>query len=93
MDVAGDAEWIILTILMSGTWEQIQWAFATYGWERVEAVVGEDLAGLQTLPPIVANFWSVVFWNRPLPPVSVQERWGTIRRIPPEGTKLGSLSK
>ncbi len=90
MDVVRDAEWIILTILMSGTLEQIQWAFATYGWDRIEAVAHKDLAGLKILPPIVANYWSVVFWNRPLPPVSIKERWGTIRRIPPETMEDGA---
>lgn len=89
VDVERDAEWIILTVLTSGDWEQIKWAYNTYGGERLEAVVRKDLDGLRMLPHPVANFWSVVFWGRQLPPFDVREWWGTNRRIPPPNDEKG----
>lgn len=82
VDVERDTEWVILTVLTSGDWEQIKWAYNAYGKDRLEAVVRKDLEGLRTLPHPVANFWSVVFWGRQLPPFSAKEWWGTIRRMP-----------
>lgn len=82
IDVERDAEWIILTVLLYGEWEQIEWAFRTYGWNRIEEVVRKDIEGMRTLPYVVANFWSIVFWGKRLPPPSPREEWG-ITRIPP----------
>lgn len=89
VDVERDAEWIILTVLTSGDWEQIKWAYNAYGAERLETVVRKDLDGLRMLPHPVANFWSVVFWDRQLPPFDAKEWWGTNRWIPPKSEKGG----
>ena len=89
VDVERDAEWIILTVLTSGDWEQIKWAYNTYGGERLEAVVRKDLDGLRMLPHPVANFCSVALWGRQLPPFDVREWWGTNRRIPPPNDEKG----
>lgn len=81
IDASRDAAWIILTVLSRGDWDQVGWLFRTYGWARIEAVVRDDIAGLQTLPRVVANFWSVVFWGRTLPPRPFRERWAATRRV------------
>ncbi len=36
-----------------------------------------------TLPPSVADFWSMVFWGRPLPPRRPADRWRPTRLIKP----------
>lgn len=81
IDVERDAEWIILTVLLYGEWHQIEWAFRTYGWNRIEEVVKKDIEGMRTLPYVVANFWSIVFWGRDLPHPTVREKWA-ITRLP-----------
>jgi len=76
-----DAAFIILTVLAAGRWQQIKDLFALYGWERIAATVQDDLAGLRTLPDVVANFWSVVFWERPLTQRSLLEKWSPTRIV------------
>ncbi|MDI3298731.1 MAG: hypothetical protein QJR08_06145 [Bacillota bacterium] len=82
IDPTRDAEWIILTVLLYGDLEHWKWLFSTYGWERVKAVVERDLGGHRVLPHTVANFWSVVFWNRALDPPSPRSRWVPTRLVP-----------
>lgn len=82
IDPARDADWIILTVLLYGDLEHWRWLFSTYGWDRVKAVVERDITGNRVLPHTVANFWSVVFWNRRLEPPSPRDRWAPTRRVP-----------
>ena len=80
-----DAGLIIRTVLTFGSWEQIEWLFATYGWQQVGAVVREDLLGLRTLPESVRVFWANVFYpHTATPPVpsNSAERWRQARRVP-----------
>lgn len=88
IDTVRDTRWIILTILSRGDWDQLRWLFSTYGWQRVEVVVRDDMAGLQTLPRSVANLWSVVFWGHALAPRPFSQRW-TPTRTPPAATGGG----
>ncbi|MBX6378624.1 MAG: hypothetical protein IRY95_08755 [Clostridia bacterium] len=72
---------MIKTIMQAGSWEQIQWAGRTYGRERFERVLREDLDGNRELARPVANFWSIVLWGKPLPPIRKEERWQPTRKI------------
>lgn len=82
IDLARDAEWIILTVLLYGDLEHWKWLLSAYGWDRVKVVVERDISGNRVLPHTVANFWSVVFWNRPLDPPSLRDRWAPTRLVP-----------
>ena len=77
-----DAPFIILTVLVRGGWRQIQALFALYNGQRIKAVVRADLDELRTLPDVVANFWSVVFWRQPLRPRTLLQRWSLTRNVP-----------
>ena len=79
------ASLVIITTLSRGTWEQIRDVFAMYGWARIEEIVCGDMKGLRTLPDAVANFWSIVFWGRPLSQRSAAERWAATRGAPKGG--------
>ena len=81
IDLKRDDKAVILTILIGGSWQQIQWAVAYYGLGRIGEVVQADLTGWRTLPPITANFWSVVLWGKQLAPMTLAERWGMTRTI------------
>lgn len=84
IDLDRDADFVIWTVLAYGDWDEIKWAFRTYGWERVKGVVARDLAGPQSLPRSVLNFWSIVFWGKPLPPQTPRERWAITRNVAPK---------
>ena len=86
IDLERDADLVVSTVLLYGEWEHIVWLFRTYGWDRIEEWVARDIAGLRTLPYAVANFWSVVFWGKKLPLLSLKERWA-ITRFPPQGRR------
>lgn len=83
IDPERDARWVILTVLRDGDWDDHRWLFARYGWEEIARVVREDLEGLKTLPPSVANFWSLIFWGKPLSPRKPADRWRPTRLIKP----------
>jgi len=75
------ASLIILTVLSRGDWFQVEALFALYGWEQIEEVVRADVVGLRTLPDVVANLWSVIFWGRPLNRKRAVERWAPTRSV------------
>lgn len=81
IDTERDAEFVIWTVLAYGDWEELEWAFRTYGWDRIQQVVEKDLNGLNSLPRSVLNFWSIVFWGKPLPPQTPRERWAQTRLV------------
>ncbi len=81
MDLERHAELVILTVLRDGDWDDHRWLFGVYGRERVAKVVREDLDGLRTLSPSVANFWSIYFWGTPVAPPSLAERWRPTRLV------------
>lgn len=83
IDLETDARWIILTVLREGDWEDHRWLFRRYGRDRIAQVVRDDLDGLRTLSPSVANFWSIYFWGEALPPQTVAERWRPTRLLHP----------
>ena len=83
LDADRDAGLIIQTVLAYGTWEQIGWLFAAYGWDRISAAVRDDILGLRVLPESVRIFWGNVFYPEMMPvePAS-SERWRQGRRVP-----------
>ena len=82
IDLDRDWSFVIKTVMQGGEWGQIQWAAQYYGRAKFEEVLRTDLEGNQTLARPVANFWSVVLWQKPLPPLQKGERWRPTRKIP-----------
>jgi hypothetical protein len=50
-------EVVVMAVLRVGTWDQIRWAFATYGRDVGVGVIERDYFGMRTLPLSVRNFW------------------------------------
>jgi len=73
---------VIKTVMTAGSWEQIKWMSMYYGEEKLKQVISVDLEGLQELPRVVSNFWSIVLWGERLPPQTKSERWLPRRSIP-----------
>ncbi|MCL6577106.1 hypothetical protein [Kyrpidia sp.] len=82
IDPERDWKFVIHTVMQAGTWEQVEWAALTYGRERFEQVLREDLEGNQELARPVANFWSIALWGKPIPPLKKGERWRPTRKVP-----------
>lgn len=82
VDLYRDWRLVIKTVMQGGNWEQIQWVANFYGREKFEQVLREDLDGNQTLARPVANFWSVLLWNKLLPTLQKGQRWRQTRKIP-----------
>lgn len=78
-----DKHWILVikTVMVAGTWEQLQWMARYYGRDKLEQVVRDDLNTLQELPRPVSNFWSIVLWGKRLPALAKGERWRSTRKI------------
>ncbi|HHY65876.1 MAG TPA: hypothetical protein GX517_01525 [Alicyclobacillus sp.] len=82
IDPVRNWKFVIKTVMVTGTWEQVEWVAQTYGRDRFEQVVREDLEGNRELPRPVANFWSIALWGKLLPPLQKGERWKPTRKIP-----------
>ena len=61
LDTDKHASLIIKTVLTRGTWEQIEWLFKFYGFDRIKEVFLEDLHGLRELPLPVIFLWGTIF--------------------------------
>jgi len=91
LDTEKHAGLVIKTVLVYGTWEQIEWLFDFYGYDKIKEVFFEDLYGLRELPLSVILLWGTIFmewedyWKmrKKLLSESPKERY-KVRRIPPE---------
>lgn len=88
-------EVVVMAVLRVGTWDQIKWAFATYGRDFVVGVIERDYFGMRTLPLSVRNFWGCVFWPESPPPeyADPKERWRPTRQpFDPAATVAGRMA-
>lgn len=83
LDVNRHSDIIIPAVLQWGSWEQIRWLFATYGWDKIRDWVAKDAVTLRSLPESVQVFWTTVLLGEPIYyPVSPEQRWAPTRKIP-----------
>ncbi len=80
LDVERNASLIIGTILQLGRWNDIEWCFETYGWERIRAWITSPQAN-GVLAPAVESFWTLILLGSPrtTPPLG---SGNTIRSVP-----------
>lgn len=79
-----DAPMIIRTVLTYGSWDQIEWLFSQFEWERVREVVLADIRGMKALPESVRAFWANVFEPELLTLLrsASADRWRQTRLVP-----------
>ncbi len=65
LDIQRNANVIIATILQLGTWDDIQWCFQTYGWNRIRDWIADPKASQGVLAPAVQWFWTLVLLGEP----------------------------
>jgi len=61
LDTEEHAELVVKTVLTRGTWEQVMWLFAFYGFDRITDVFLKDIYGLRELPVSTVNLWGLLF--------------------------------
>lgn len=84
LDLDRHAALVIRTVLAQGSWDQVRWLFARYGWAAVEAQFRVDLAGCRSLPRDALAFWQNVFMPDQPPTVTAdpRDRWRPTRPTP-----------
>ncbi len=67
LDMARDANLIILRTLEFGTWDEIRWLFATYGAQRIRRFLRQY--GQRWLKPVTFHYWRKLMrirrWRQP----------------------------
>ena len=81
IDLEADAKIVIMCVVRLGNWDQVEWLFSHYGWDKVKQVIGEDYFGTRSLPVSVRAFWGNLFWPDLPPPelADTRERWRPTR--------------
>lgn len=83
LDTERHALIIIPTVLQWGNWDQIQWLFQTYGWDRIQDWMTHETLGQGLLSPAVEWFWTGVLLGEPRHAQSWTAGNG-LRTVPPE---------
>jgi hypothetical protein len=85
LDLQRDADVIIPEVLRYGSWDEIRWLFATYGFERIRSWMREDVETRMSLPPAVQALWTLVLLGEVVPPSGDSAlRRGKRREVPPD---------
>ncbi|HHW58107.1 MAG TPA: hypothetical protein GXX15_10720 [Clostridia bacterium] len=61
LDTEKHIELIVKTVLARGTWEQIEWLFEFYGFDKVREIFSKDFYGVQELPLPTIYLWGLIF--------------------------------
>jgi hypothetical protein len=86
IDADRAAGMVIRTGLAYGTWEQVEWLFAHYGWDGVRQAFLVDYHGCRELPLPTRRLWAWVFLGEvPGPEPDVADRWRPRRSVPTQG--------
>jgi hypothetical protein len=70
LDVDRNASLVIETILQLGRWNDIEWCFQTYGWDRIRSWIASPHAN-GVLAPAAEWFWTLVLLGTPRTPSSL----------------------
>ena len=77
LDLARDANLIILRTLEFGTWDEVRWLFEIYRRKRISLFLREH--GERWLKPVTFNYWRKLLgirkWKKTPFPVSKGELW------------------
>ena len=93
IDPDAASEQIIITTLAYGTWEQIEWIFSYYGWNRIREIFLDDFHGRRELPEPTRRLWVLAFLDEtPSEDTDHLARWRCRRRVPPSAYLESSLT-
>jgi len=94
MDADRAAGLVIRTTLAYGTWEQVEWLFEHYGWDRVREVFLADYCGCRELPAPSRRLWAWAFLGEvPQAEPGLVARWRARRKAPGSGSRNRTLRR